>query len=277
MKHQVGFFSGPGGLEIYYQSWLPDQEARAVFLLVHGMGEHSGRYGNLIDYYVPGGMAVYGLDHPGHGHSSGKREFIHTFDDYLDTLERCQTLIRREQPGRPVFLMGHSMGGTIVLDYLARGQGEFAGVILSSPSLKPAHPPNRFLRALCGFLSAWLPMTGVLQLDLEGISRDRRVVDAYREDPLTFKGRTPARLIFQMLAAMDRIRDNAPNIKLPLLILQGGRDRLVDPSGAMEFHDRAGSTDKTLHVYEGLFHEVFNEPERNRVFADLESWLDARL
>ena len=277
MKHEDGYFTGPGGLEIYHQSWLPDQEARAVFLLVHGMGEHCGRYGNLVDYFVPKGIAVYGLDHPGHGRSGGKREFVRTFDDFLKALRRYHKKVVAQQPGKPVFILGHSMGGTIALEYLAAFQDEFKGVILSSPSLKPAEPPRPVIRTACRFLSYFLPMAGVLKLDPGAISRDRRVVDAYLEDPLTFKGKTPARLILHMLEAMNRIMENAPQLSLPILILQAGMDRLVDPSGAQEFHDRVGSLDKNLHIYDGLFHEVFNEPERERVLKDLETWLEAHL
>ncbi|MCG8642543.1 MAG: lysophospholipase [Desulfobacterales bacterium] len=274
MKHNSGFFDGPRGLRVFYQSWVPDAEVRFVFLLVHGMGEHSGRYMNLVDHFLPLGAAVYTWDHVGHGLSQGKRERINTFKDYTDTLDTCFRRVQTQQPDIPVFLIGHSMGGAIALDYLLDHQAPFRGAILSAPALKPPEKVSILTLAAGKLLSKVAPGFGILALDLDAVSRDPQVREDYIRDPLTFKGRTPVRLAVELLEAMDRIDRHARRITLPFIILQGTHDRLVDPEGAAIIFEKAGSTDKTLKEYEGLFHEVFNEPEHGQVLADVENWVD---
>jgi len=276
MKHQEGVFVGVRKAGLYYQGWLPEGEPKAVLLVVHGLAEHSGRYMNLVNRFVPQGFAVYGVDHLGHGRSEGRRLCLDRFTDYTEPLKTFAAMVRCWQPGKPVFLVGHSMGGLIGATYLLTNQEEVAGAILSGPAVKP---PGRIpvSTILVGrALSLVIPWVGlVTRAPAEDICRDPAVVAAYRADPLVYPGKITARLGAEMLGAMERLREQAGRIRLPLLIVQGGADRLVDPAGARILHDRVASSDKRLIVYEGFFHEVFNEPEHARVLGDVERWLEA--
>jgi alpha-beta hydrolase superfamily lysophospholipase len=250
---------------------------KAVLILVHGLGEHCGRYGNVVRHFVPLGYAVYGMDHIGHGRSGGAREAVQRFEDYTDTLAIFYDLVQARQPEKPLFLLGHSMGGLIAFHSLLDHQARFQGAVLSAPSAKVSDRISRATIFMGRVLSVLAPGAGVLALDPGGISRDPEVVSAYVNDPLVFHGKTPARLAAELLKAMLRVPAEAPRISLPIMIVQGSEDRLVDPAGAQMLHDRVGSRDKTLRVYEGLYHEVFNEPERGRVLKDVAPWIEAHL
>jgi len=277
MQHIEGSFKGVRDVNIYYQAWLPEENVRAVLLLVHGLGEHSGRYMNVVNHFVPLDYAVYGLDHIGHGKSDGTREFVERFDDYTDTLTIFYDMVREWQGDKPIFLLGHSMGGTIASVYLLDHQADFKGAIISAPAVKVGDSVSQATIMVGKVLSRVAPKMGLLALDVNGISRDPEVVKAYVNDPLVFHGKTPARLAAEFLFAMQGITAEASAISLPLIIVQGADDTLVDPSGARMLYDKASSEDKTLKIYEGLHHEVFNEPERDRVLKDVENWLESQL
>ena len=277
MKHVEGSFRGVRNAKIYEQAWLPDEEAKAVVLVVHGLGEHSGRYMNVVNAVVPRGYAVYALDHLGHGKSEGEREVVERFDDYTDTLTIYLARVKDREAGKPVFLLGHSMGGLIASYYLLDHQDAFRGAVISAPAVKVGDSVSKGTILMGKVLSVLAPKVGVVALDAEGISRDPEVVRAYVDDPLVFHGKTPARLAAEMLKAMMRVTAEAGTIRLPILIVQGSEDKLVDPGGAQMLYDTVSSTDKTLRIYEGFFHEVCNEPECALVLEDIGSWLDARL
>jgi alpha-beta hydrolase superfamily lysophospholipase len=277
MKHQEGFFKGVRGANIYYQNWLPEGEPRAALLIVHGLAEHSGRYGNVVNHFVPLGYAVYGIDHFGHGKSDGTRVYVKRFDDYTNTLKVYFDKIRGSQPGKPIFLVGHSMGGLITAMYLLDHQAELAGAVLSGPAVKIPEYVTPFILFMGKMLSALIPKYGLLPLDANGVSRDPDVVQAYVSDPLVYRGKATARLAAEMLKAMQAITAQAARITLPILILQGSADRLVNPTGAQMLYDAVSSVDKEIRIYDGFYHEVFNEPEHDKVLRDVETWLEAHL
>ncbi len=273
MTHQEGSFKRVHDSRIYYQAWLPETAPKAVLLIVHGLAEHSGRYMNVVNHFVPLGYAVYGFDHIGHGKSDGPRVYVERFQDFLDTIKIYYDLIRTWQPGKPVFLIGHSMGGLITAVYLLDHQADFAGAILSGASVKiPDHISSATIIAGKMF-SKLLPKFGLLKLEADWVSRDLAVVQAYVNDPLVCTGKISARLAGELLEATRRISAEAEKITLPILILHGGADKLVESDGSRMFYDRIRSTDKTLKIYPGLYHEVFNEPERERVLMDVEGWV----
>jgi len=277
MKHVEGTFKSVRGLNIYYQGWLPDKNVKAILLLVHGLGEYCGRYTNLINRFVPMGFAVYGLDHLGHGKSEGGREVVQSFDDYTQPLKMYFNMVKDWEPGKPIFLYGHSMGGLIAGYYLLDHQADFKGAILSAPAIKVSDSISQATITMGKILSAIAPKAGVLALDPSGVSRDPEVVKAYIEDPQVFHGKTPARLASEMLKAMKRVTSEVENISLPFFVLQGSADKLVHPAGAKMLYEKAGSKDKTYKVYEVLYHEVHNEPERETMFKDMEVWLKAHI
>jgi acylglycerol lipase len=277
MQHREGFREGVRGGRLYHQSWLPEGEAKAALVVVHGLAEHSGRYTNLIGCFVPKGYAVYGIDHIGHGKSDGQRLYVERITEYTDSLNRFVESVRDRQPGKPIFLVGHSMGGLIVALYLLNRQEGLSGAVLSGPAVKAPGSLPAAVVWIGRVLSALLPRLGLVSLEADGVSRDPAVVEAYLADPLVHRGKITARLGAEMLDAMSRVLREAGRITLPLLIVQGGADKLVDPAGARLLYDAVASPDKKLIEYEALYHEVFNEPEHDRVLTDVEQWLEAHL
>lgn len=277
MKHIEGNFKGVRNANIYYQGWLPEENVKAVLLVVHGLGEHCGRYMNVVNHFVPLDYAIYGLDHIGHGKSDGAREYVERFDDYTNTLAIFYNMVTDLQAEKSIFLLGHSMGGAIASYYLLDHQDDFKGAILSAPGVKVGDSISQATITMSKILSKLAPKMGVIALDVDGISRDPEVVEAYVNDPLVFHGKTPARLGAELLSAIQRITAEAGNITLPFIVVQGAEDSIVDPSGAQMLYDKASSEDKTLKIYDELYHECFNEPERDRVLRDVENWLEVRI
>jgi acylglycerol lipase len=273
MDHIEGHFTSVRQANIYHQAWVPEESLHAVLLVVHGLGEHCGRYMNVVNHFVPLGYAVYGLDHIGHGKSDGIREFVERFEDYTNTLTFFYDIVKGRHPSVPIFLLGHSMGGLIALYYLLDHQPDFKGAVISAPTIKISDSIARVTIIIGKILSALAPKAGLLALEANGISRDPEVVTAYINDPLVFQGKTSARLAAELLKAMLRVTAEADKITLPFIVVQGGEDKLVEPTGAQMLYDKASSKDKTIKVYDGLYHEVFNEPERAGVLKDVEVWL----
>jgi acylglycerol lipase len=277
MKHQEGFFKGVRDANIYFQSWLPESGLKAGLLIVHGLAEHSGRYMNVVNHFVPLGYAVYGTDHIGHGKSDGTRVHVKRFDDYTKTLKVYFDMISGWQPDKPIFLIGHSLGALIGAVYLLDHQAELAGAVLSGVLVKVPGNITPTTILLGRMLSTLIPRLGLIGLDANGVSRDPEVVRAYVSDPLVHRGKTTARLAAEMLKAMQYVTGQANKITLPIMIVQGGADKLVDPAGAQMLFDTVSSADKEIRIYDGFYHEVFNEPEHDRVLRDVERWLEAHL
>lgn len=277
MQQRDGSFQGAGNHSVYYQYWTPDEVPRGVILLVHGAGEHSSRYRHFAEYFCGAGMVVAGLDHIGHGKSDGTYGHMESFDDHLQTLELFRLRTREEFPDLPMILLGHSMGGLISACFLLQYQSHFAGCALSGAAIKTDLEPGFIQTWLIRLLSKLAPRLGVLQLDAAGVSRDPAVVKEYSEDPLVNHGKMSARFVSELFYAMHLVQDQARQIELPLLVMHGEGDTMTAPSGSQFLYDNVGSQDKTLKIYPALYHEIFNEPEREQVFADLLAWIEERL
>ena len=275
MEHVEGSLAGSNGATLYHQAWMPEGQPVAVVMICHGLGEHSGRYGNVVEALVPAGYAVHALDHQGHGRSSGPRAHIRRYGDFLVDFDAFRGHVATRHPGAPLFLLGHSMGGNIALGYALEHQDQLRGLILSGPALTVPDDVPRLLLRLSGVLGRLTPRLRATALDATKISRDPAVVAAYRSDPLVFTGKFTAGLGSALLSAMQSFPDRVAGLRLPLLILHGTADELADPSGSRMLEARAGSSDLTARYYPGLYHEVFNEPERDEVLADLRAWLAA--
>jgi len=275
MKHTDGRFTGEKGLELYWQAWLPDGEPRAVVVLAHGASEHSARYAHVADKLTQTGYALYALDHRGHGRSQGGRAQLDRMDYAVKDLHALIAMAAGKHPGKKVFLFGHSMGGTVAIAFALRHQVELSGLALSAPlaAIEAASPVTRLVSRA---LSAVAPGLGVLDIDSSAVSRDQQVVRDYDGDPLNHHGKLPARTLAELTKTVDTFHEEVPRLQLPLLLMHGTADRLTPISGSRMVHERASSTDKTIEVYDGLFHELVQEPERDRVIADLTAWLDAR-
>jgi alpha-beta hydrolase superfamily lysophospholipase len=275
VEHRESEFSGAGGVRIYWQSWLPEGEPRASIVLAHGASEHSGRYEWTATQLVAAGYAVYALDHRGHGKSSGPRALIDRMDNAVADVGTLVDIAAGEQPGagRPL-LFGHSMGGCISLAFATRRQEEIDALILSAPvaALEAASPAQRIAGHV---LSVIAPKLGVFPIDSSTVSRDPAVVAAYDADPLNFHGKLPARTVHELASEVGRFSESLQRLTLPLLVMVGTGDTLVPPAASELVYEKASSEDKTIKRYDGLYHELVHEPERDQVMADLTGWLRA--
>lgn len=261
-KTKTDYFKGHKDYNIFYQYWLPQKANMVLLLIAHGFAEHSGRYHNLVNHFVPKGYTIYALDHRGHGRSDGERVRVDHFSEYTTDLKKFYELIMREKPGYKIFLIGHSMGSAISLAYAVKYQDELAGLILSGGGITtPDMPPP--------------PLIAGKPLDVSGLSRDQAVIEAYVNDPLVYRGPVPERISLGDMRAY--ISERARDITLPILIMAGTGSPMGDAARSQALFQAVGSIDKTLKLYKGLFHEIFNEPEYPQVMEDMEVWLSARI
>jgi len=275
IRQEEDTFDAADGRRLYERRWLPDGTERAHIAIVHGYAEHSGRYAYTGAALARRGYAVHALDLRGHGRSDGTRAYVRSFDEYLLDVRAFLARVDERAGGRPVFLLGHSMGGAIVALLLAVGHPALRGALLSGAAISSEGTP-RIVRAIIALLGRIAPRLPLVKLKAADVSRDPAVVEQYDTDPLVYHGRVRAGLAAAMSRGIRRIERDAPSITLPLLIMHGTADALANPAGSIALHERAGTSDKTLKLYDGLAHEILNEPEKDRVIADIASWLDAR-
>lgn len=263
MIHAENFFNGLDNYKIYYQKWSPEGKTKAFILIAHGYAEHSGRYMNVVNHFIPLGYQIYALDHRGHGKSDGKLDEISDFAIFVADLRKIFTLIREDYPDVKIFLTGHSMGSLISLLYALDYQQELAGLVISGGGLpKPDEPP--------------LPRKPADQpLDSSFLSRDPEVIKAYEDDPLVYRGPIPQTIESGMVKGLSRLSMEVIKIELPIIIMAG--DGCMDGARSKTLYDSIDSKDKTLKRYTDLMHEIFNEPEHPLVMTDLEVWLEAHI
>ncbi len=272
-----GFFNGAHEAKIYHAAWLPEGEPKAVVLVVHGLGEHCGRYMNWVNHLVPQGYAIYGLDHIGHGRSGGTRMYVDRFSDFTVTLKMFFDMVQQWHPGKPVFLLGHSMGGLIASYYLLDHQDELAGAIISAPLVQIPDNVSGLTIFMAKVFSTLFPKLGLQAVVVKDLSRDNAVLIDYLNDPLVYTGKTTARLAAEMLGAMQQVNAEMHQITLPMLVLQGSEDKVINPPGTQIFFDGISSSDKTNKVYQGYYHETYNDIGKEHVLGDAAAWLDAHL
>jgi acylglycerol lipase len=268
-------FAGVGGLQIFTRSWRPDGKARGVVVIVHGFNSHSGQYLWVADQLVANGLAVYALDLRGRGKSDGERFWVEKFSDYLSDVDTLVDMAKSREPGLPVFVLGHSAGGVISSVYALEHQAKIAGLICESFAFQVPAPD--FALAVIKGLSHIAPHAHVLKLPNEGFSRDPKVVQAMNDDPLIAHEVQPTHTVAEMVRADERLKKEFPLITLPVLILHGTDDKVTRPGGSQIFYDNAGSTDKTLKLYEGHVHDLLNDVDKELVMADIQSWIDDRI
>jgi len=276
---KTGTFSGSEGVRIFYRHF-PAETEKARLVIAHGLGEHSGRYGNVIERLLPKGFSIWLPDHRGHGQSEGKRGHVLNFMQYLTDLKSMLELAREGMTGDcKCFLLGHSMGGLIAIYYAQRFDELIDGVVASSPALGmvievPA--AKKILGSIMSFL--WPSLTMGNELDAAKISHDYDVVSAYQNDPRVHD-RVSTRFFTEFMAAMETVDQQASSLKVPILMQVAGDDHLVNARTAAQFFEKLEAPDKTLHVYEGLYHEIYNELEvqRETVLNDLVVWLEERV
>ena len=272
--HDDGFFTASGRLRLYWQSWRPEAEPRAAFVLVHGVGEHSGRYANLVEPLAAAGYAVFTYDQRGHGLSPGPRVHVDRWSQYRDDLAAFFGLVAEQAPGLPVVLYGHSMGSLVVLDYVIDQPEGLAGLIVSGVALQPAGVGKAWQVVAAKMLTHVRPQ---LSLDLhirpDALTRDPTALASALADP-ALTPKATVRWGTEGLATVTMVRERLGEITIPLLVLHGGDDPLNRPAGAQELVDSVSSTDATLTVYSGVRHEPHNDLGHERVATDVIAWLD---
>jgi alpha-beta hydrolase superfamily lysophospholipase len=273
MRHEEGTLTTSAGASLYYQFWMPADRPKAVLLIAHGLAEHSGRYEHFAEFFVNHGYGVFGLDYPGHGKSDGDRCHIAKFSEYTDSIILLTKRVRDVCPESPLFLIGHSMGGLVAASFLIEHQADFAGCVLSGAAVQPAFELPAIQRLIMNLMSRVLPKLRVLQLESSDVSRDPEVVERYRNDPLVFNGKVTARLAEQLISEMSSLQENLGRINLPMLVLHGSEDRITSIEGSKMLHEKISSQDKKVIIYDGLYHEVYNEPEQEAVMTDVLNWM----
>jgi alpha-beta hydrolase superfamily lysophospholipase len=276
MKHFESSWKAKDGLETYFQGWEPEKTPQAAICLVHGLGEHSGRYVHVADHLTAAGFAVLTMDLRGHGKSAGARGHVASSEIFLDDIDRLLKEADDRYPGKPRFLYGHSLGGILVLFYTLKRKPELAGVVATSSGLRTALEKQTAKVAFSKFLAALLPELSMPSgLNAADISRDPEVVRIYQNDPLVHD-RASLAFAKAMFDALPWTFQHAPEFKPPLLLVHGTEDKIAYASGSQEFASLVPG-DCTLKLWDGLYHETHNEPEKEQVLAFLTDWLQSKL
>lgn len=276
----VGTVRTSDGIELALYRWPSAMPPRATVALLHGLAEHAGRYAALAERLNAANIELVAVDLRGHGRSPGARTWVERFDEYLNDAHAL--LESASRPGTPLFLMGHSMGGTIAtlfaIERLATLAGEVqpvTGLILSSPALAPGKDVPRWMLAASRVVSRLWPRYKAMKIEPSLLSRDPRIVEANRCDALVHHGAVPARTGAEILAAMARIEQGRGSLRLPVLVYHGAADKLTEPEGSRAFVQHVGSPDRTLTLYDAAFHETMNDLDRERVIDALTRWIVA--
>ncbi|MCL4467898.1 MAG: lysophospholipase [Deltaproteobacteria bacterium] len=267
-----GIIKSKDNTEIFYKYILADKPKASVFI-VHGLGEHLGRYDNVTNTLKEYNLFL--LDLRGHGKSGGKRGHVMRFDEYLDDIDSLRNEVKGLIKGK-TFILGHSMGGLIVLRYAIYRPEGISGVVASGPLLGVNVKVPKIkdvIGRLVANLAPGLSMSN--EIDTGKLSHDKAVVDAYNNDPLVH-AKVSARWYVEMVKAMEDTHENAGRLSMPCLILHGSADALTNPRSSREFFEKAGSKDKTYKLYEGYYHEVYNEVEKQKPLSDMAEWLNKR-
>ena len=272
-------FEGAEGRSLFRRAWLP-AAPRAVLVVVHGFGEHSGRYEELARFFARHGFAVHAYDHVGHGQSSGRRGHVDAFDWFHDDLERFVAFARAEHPGLPLVLLGHSMGGLVVASFGGMRTPDADLLVTSGAALSVGKGVSSFKMWLARVLrSVWPTLAIEAGLDVQGLSRDPEVIARYEADPLVH-GKASVAFGAAMNEIAGRAIECAGRVRQPMLLMHGEQDPLCEAEGSRRFFEalpRDEVAGSALQLYPELRHEIFNEPERKQVFGDMLEWVDARL
>jgi acylglycerol lipase len=264
-----------GGSELFVRSWRPETTVRGVVAIVPGFNSHSGYYTWVAEQLTASGFAAYAVDLRGRGRSDGERFYVDKFADYVRDVSSLVHLAKSREPGVPLFMLGHSAGGVVACIFTLEYPTELAGLICESFAHEVPAPD--FALAVFKGLSHLAPHAHILHLKNEQFSRDPNVVKTMNDDPLIAHETQPTQTLAEMVRADERLKQEFPLITLPVLILHGTADQATKPSGSQRFYDTAGSTDKTLKLYNGHFHDLLNDVDKEVVMADILSWLSAHV
>tara|TARA_S200000501_G_scaffold25072_2_gene21801 strand:+ start:95164 stop:96003 length:840 start_codon:yes stop_codon:yes gene_type:complete len=264
-------------IKIFSKTWIPDKNRKAVLIIVHGLAEHIGRYNHLGEFLSSKGYIVEGYDMRGHGRSEGKTAYIKSIYDHVDDLKKFVNIIEKKHREKKIFIIGHSLGGAVTCLYLIDNKPKISGVILSGAVIKISDEISPTLQKLSLLVGIFFPFLKTTKINSNAISRDKNIVILYNNDNLVYKGGTYARTGAEIIRGTKIIKKRMKHIITPILIMHGSSDRLTDPSGSYLLYHGISSKDKTLKIYEEFYHELFNEIGKEKVFKDIDSWLEKRL
>jgi len=263
------------GQTLFFRSWRPAADCRGTVVIIPGFNAHSGYYAWVANHFTSMGLAVYAIDLRGRGKSEGERFFVESFDDYVLDVDALMTVVKAREGVKPVIMLGHSAGGVIACLYTLDHPSELAGLI--SESFAHELPAPDFVLAVFKGLGDIAPHFHLLQLKNDKFSRDAKVVEEMNADPLVGQEKQPAETMAALVRADERLKKEFGLITTPVLILHGTADENARPSGSQHFFDMVGSPDKTLKLYEGGYHDLLNDLDKETVMADIETWTDAHL
>lgn len=276
MTHIEGTFKGAGGLDLYYQSWQPEGQVRAIIAIIHGLGAHSGLFNHAVEYLIPQGYAVYAFDLRGHGRSPGQRGHINAWAEFREDLHTFLQRIQEQGRGCMSFVWGHSLGAVIALDYALRFSESLQGIILTAPALGKVRVPAFKVALGRMFSQVWPRFSLKVGIERGVSSRDSQVLAAYAQDPLRHEYGS-ARLATEFFAAQKWVQSHASDLRVPLLILHGSEDQVTSPEESLAFFQRVNFPDKEHYVYLGDYHDLHLDINYEDVLADLGNWLERHL
>ena len=272
MNHIEFTRQSPDKLQFYFQGWEPEASLRAVVCLVHGLGEHTGRYAHVAAALNAAGYAVLGFDLRGHGKSEGLRGHTPSYDALMDDIGRLLDEVAQRYPGKPRFLYGHSLGGNLVLNYTLKRKPQLAGVVATSPLIRTTNPAPAVKITLGKLMYKLRPgMTMANGIPLDSLAHDPEVGRTYANDPLVHN-KISARLALDMLQAGEWALAHAAEFPAPLLLVHGSADEITSAAATQEFAGKVRG-DCTLKLWEGFYHETHNEPEKAEVLRFMVDWL----
>ena len=280
MEYAEGTLIGERSFRLVHRSWLPDGVPKAVAVVVHGIGEHMGRYTHVVEALVQRGYGVHMLDHRGHGASEGVRAHVERFDYFVADLHLLVRKAKDGHHGLPTFMIGHSMGGLIATHYALRHQAELDGLVLSGPALQIGDDVSPMIKRLSGLIATLVPRLPIVPMAVSSeslLSRDPAVDAAVLADALVYKGKVRARIGHELVKAAGDARSRLEELRLPLLIMHGTDDKIANPQGSLRLYEQVASSDKTLKLWQDCRHEIFNELEKADVIAFAADWLDERV
>lgn len=272
MIHESFFETDNKQRRIFFQKWLPEQAATGIIALVHGLGEHSGRYAHVAEFFTARGIGIIAVDTYGHGQTTGKRGHADSIEAYMEQITRLLELARQTVPDKPVFLYGHSMGGALVLNYVFRYKPAINGLIATAPAVRPGFKLPALLLIIGKIARAIAPsFTQANSLDLDNLSHDRDVIDKYKADPLVHN-QVSGMVGITLIEWGEWLLQNARQAPVPILLMHGTLDKLTSYEATKLLASQL-TGDVTFKSYENLYHEIHNEFENQTVFNDISAWI----
>lgn len=271
--HNRNYFKSNGKIELFEQSWIPENKSDKVLIVMHGLKDHSSRYEEFAQKLVKKGISVYAFDLRGHGYSRGEKVWINSFDEYIDDLDLFYKRVKEKEGNKKFFIMGHSMGGAIATLFAMNKKPEINSLILSAPALKVGKDISSFKIGLVNFLSGAFPHLGLLELDDNGFSRDKKVIEEMKKDPLIYQSNGAAKTANELLKSLVKINSKIQEFNYNFIVLHGTDDKITNPDGSEELYKKSISQKKEIKKYKGFYHDLLHEPDNQVVYDDIYTWI----